>query len=258
MRYNSCMKRIVKFFVLGALFLSAPCAYAGSYIQNDAMEQAYDANVTGCRSFSNAGNFGYNTSYFQFATFISVPVDFTLQNVKMDIGVSNTPTDTLEMSVYSYDPTSDAFSFLNASHVASSSEVTATTSGLYTFEFADVELTAGTYVFSVRRTGPLSTTNFYNLRTAQSCYLRGTQSYETRIMTQANGNAIGLTGNYFLTIRGETPESEGGIMECDMASTTDAVYAVGYSMQLYLGILILLIFAIGAFFFVRGYINKYG
>lgn len=48
---------------------------------------------------------------------------------------------------------------------------------------------------------------------------------------------------------------ESGTMECDMASTTEAIYTVGYSVQMYLGILLLLIFGYLSYIFFRSYIK---
>lgn len=48
---------------------------------------------------------------------------------------------------------------------------------------------------------------------------------------------------------------ESGTMECDMASTTEAIYTVGYSVQMYLGVLLLLIFGYLSYIFFRGYIK---
>jgi len=50
-----------------------------------------------------------------------------------------------------------------------------------------------------------------------------------------------------------TTGDDGGTM-CDMASTTEAVYAVGYSIQLYLGIALFLIFIIIMLRFTRSFL----
>lgn len=50
-----------------------------------------------------------------------------------------------------------------------------------------------------------------------------------------------------------TCTSDGGTM-CDMASTTEAIYTVGYSLQLYLGIVLLLIFGVMSYTFTRRYV----
>ena len=46
----------------------------------------------------------------------------------------------------------------------------------------------------------------------------------------------------------------GGTMECDMASTTEAIYTVGYSTNIILGVFLCLIFFYLGFRFVRAFI----
>jgi hypothetical protein len=58
-----------------------------------------------------------------------------------------------------------------------------------------------------------------------------------------------ITGWYYVA-----PSAPSGDNSCDMASTTEAIYAVGYSMQTYLGIFLLLIAGIASYAFTKKYV----
>lgn len=47
----------------------------------------------------------------------------------------------------------------------------------------------------------------------------------------------------------------GGTIECDMSSTTDAIYTVGYTTNFILGIFLIIIFGTLSFIFFKGYIS---
>lgn len=248
-----------KGFLLGFIVLTA-LVYAGAvsastFIGYDTFELAYDSGKTNCTAGTETStyNIGYDNTQYQFVQWVTIPVNTTITSVDVYLKKQGTPADQLQAAIFSYNISSDGLGYSNSNWVASSTAQTISASAIYSFAFTDTELDAGTYVVALKRTAATSTTNYYLLPVWGSCLLRTPQSGSTNVFTRTNSNAYVISSPIYFSIYGDVVVStDGGT--CDMASTTEAIYAVGYSMQIYLLIFVLVLAGIAAYRYTRMYI----
>jgi len=96
-----------------------------------------------------------------------------------------------------------------------------------------------------------TTGTFHALAIQQTIYL-SSAGYLGQCV--GGGNATNTRNIAFTLWASTTPCTAGGDTMCDMASTTEAIYTVGYSLQLYMGVLLFLIFLYFGFYFVRKFL----
>lgn len=121
-----------------------------------------------------------------------------------------------------------------------------------TFNFSNYYIASSTPFYQcVKRSGVASTTAYYKtygdsvgVSPSYGQYITGTTT--TSLGKESYLQLYGLT--FFPT------STESGILECDMASTTEAVYAVGYTTNYVLGIALFLLFFYIGYKFVKYFI----
>jgi hypothetical protein len=242
---------------LSTLFFFETKVYAGTFELFQDKYDAYINGATGCTGTdgSNGGNFGDTVDHWLASAIVSTPVDFNLSTVEIPLYSSGVVDDELVMYVYPYVYTNGLTISTSTLIATSDSIVVDTSESLRTFTFASEELSAGEYIFGMRRTGSASSTAFYHTLSFPSCTVRSSFTDQQKSF-RINGTYSGALGMHFMHIVGTTADS-GGIMECDMASTTEAIYTVGYTINLFLGIFLFIACVYLGFIFVKRFIHDF-
>lgn len=126
------------------------------------------------------------------------------------------------------------------------------------FTFEDILLYEKVhYCVGVVRTGTYNSSDRYQSYSDSSitdtCYVRAFDFNTTlsTICIEKYGTVLAMIyGNEYIE-----SSCESGTIECDMASTTEAVYAVGTTTNFILGIFLCLIFGLLSYTFFKGYIT---
>lgn len=257
------------FFLLPFFFL-APLVHADIGTSTTLYSQTGGSNNT---VFGNASTtLGICV---RFGTSSPVYVD----TFKINMYKTGAPTDTLQAFLAVRGSTtapSTYYTFATSTNTIAGTSLT-TGSSEYTFNFATTAYTyynrfddeytgdlrsTGWGAVCVKRTGGISATNYYRITrntgiSASLTYPTGSQ------VSEAWGTASGITGIKAQILGYEYIESGSGgpcpdgyvcaTME-EVASTTEAIYTVGSSMQIYMGILLLLLFGYMGFVFTRRYL----
>lgn len=129
--------------------------------------------------------------------------------------------------------------------VAGSSITTSATT--YTFLFANVEIASGTTpLFGLRRTGSANASNYYRFRRNTT----PSTSYIGNCTESISGTPNGWIYGYgWKPAASSSVWCEDGVCYTDeeMATTTAAILALGYTLQLYLAVFVFALFALLAF-----------
>lgn len=205
---------------------------------------------------NSAGDFGYVSALYQgkisldFATTSSSTV-ITEMKVQLKKHGSAT-TGSVQGVLYSGTLSNLTFLASSTNSVVVSTGLT-TTWATSTFTFNNIQVATSTKVYvGVYRTTVDTQPVYWNRcpinspTGTHSVYLTGTtttdsaQDFELTTTAPTSGGGGSTTTQPTTTV--------------DMASTTEAIYAVGYSIQIYMGILLMILFGYMGFVFVRYYI----
>jgi hypothetical protein len=266
-------QKMKKFFFLVLFFLFVPVAHADI---RGATTTLYTYDVG-----TNNTVFGNSATAMGICVRFATSSDVYITDFRLQLYKTGSPTDSLQAFIATSDPepTPDVTWYASSTNTISGSSLT-TSQQPYWFYFSSSTATSslirkmfvgrdfagdGMAVaypsLCVVRTGAPDVTNYY--RIARDATANDKEHPTGFQLTNAMNKGSNITGHIRSTILGQfyIEATEGSCpsgYECytieEMASTTEAIYTVGYTMQTYIGIFLLLTFGLLAFGFVRRFL----